>query len=400
MKQLHNFQWDVVQYIIDHPRCGVFVPMGMGKTVSVLTAASILRTLGEYTGKILIVAPLRVARTTWPDEVQDWPHLRHFRVSAITGTASERRAALRKDVDIYTINYDNLQWLEKELEGDWPFGWVIPDEGTKLKGYRTRQGTARAKVLAKYAHSDKVQRFTILTGTPAPNGVKDLWGPLWFIDRGARLGHNFTAFEKRWFRRDFMGFNLEPMPHAQKQIEDAIKDVCFSLDVRDYFDIKDPIISVRKVKLPPEVGKQYRKMERVMYTELNDILTNKLHTIEAANAATRTMKCLQLANGAAYVGEGSVAWTEVHDEKLTELESIVEEAGGMPVLVAYHFKSDLTRSASAALARCVPLSGRVLPSSSLPRRTPGYCRRAVSSGHDPLMRGVQTTMVSCLRSNL
>lgn len=343
MKKLRDFQWSIAQYIVDHPRCGVFVPMGMGKTVSVLTALTTLKLLGEFSGKMLVVAPLRVARTTWPDEVQDWPHLRHLRVSAITGNATERRAALRRDADIYTINYDNLQWLEKELEGTWPFAWVVGDEGTKLKGYRTRQGTARAKVLAKFAHSAHVQRFTILTGTPAPNGVKDLWGPMWFVDRGARLGESFAAFEKRWFRRDFTGFNLEPMPHSQAQIEAAIKDVCFSLDVRDYFDIKDPILAVRKIQLPEAVMKQYRKMERVMFTELKDIFTGKGHKIEAANAATKTMKCLQLANGAAYIGEDAIAWTEVHDEKLTELESIIEEANGMPVLVAYHFKSDLAR---------------------------------------------------------
>lgn len=343
MKIPRDFQWLIADYIVQHARCGVFVPMGMGKTLAVLLAIVMCRMLGEYLGKVLVVAPLRVARTTWPDEVYGWPQTRHLRVSVITGTEAERRAALRADADIYTINYDNLQWLEKQLGGSWPFGWVVADESTKLKGFRTRQGTARAKVLGKYAHSQFIQRFTQLTGTPAPNGVKDLWACGWFIDRGKRLGDNFTAFEKRWFRRDFMGYNIEPHPHSQKEIEDALKDCCFSLDVRDYFDIKDPIVSVRKVFLPEPVMKQYRKMEGTMLSELRDIFTNRLHTIEAANAATKTMKCLQMANGAAYVGEGSIAWTEVHDEKLQMLESIVEEAAGMPVLVAYHFKSDLAR---------------------------------------------------------
>lgn len=342
MKKLRDFQWDIAQYIADHPRCGVFVPMGMGKTVSVLTAVDMMRMLGEFKGKVLVVAPLRVARSTWPDEIAEWPHLRHLKVSPILGDANERRAALRREADIYTINYDNLVWLEKELNGAWPFEMVVADESTKLKGFRTRQGTARAKVLGKIAHS-KIKRFVQLTGTPAPNGVKDLWACGWFIDRGFRLGESFDAFEKRWFRRDFTGFNIEPMPHSQKEIEGLLKDVCFSLDVRDYFDIKDPIISERKVQMPEAARKQYRKMEREMFTELQDIFTNKKHTVEAANAATKTMKCLQLANGAAYIGEGSIAWSEVHDVKLQELESIVEEANGMPVLVAYHFKSDLAR---------------------------------------------------------
>lgn len=342
MKKLRDFQWDIAQYIVDHPRCGVFVPMGMGKTVSVLTAVDMLHMLGEFKGKVLVVAPLRVARSTWPDEIQEWPHLRHLKVATILGDANERRAALRKDADIYTINYDNLVWLEKELGGNWPFEMVVADESTKLKGFRTRQGTARAKVLGKIAHS-KIKRFVQLTGTPAPNGVKDLWACGWFIDRGARLGDSFDAFEKRWFRRDFTGFNLEPMPHAQREIEGALKDVCFSLDVRDYFDIKEPIVAKRMVQLPEAARKMYRKMERDMFAELQDIFTDKKHRVEAANAATKTMKCLQLANGAAYIGEGSVAWSEVHDVKLQELESIVEEAAGMPVLVAYHFKSDLAR---------------------------------------------------------
>lgn len=341
-KWLRNFQDDIADYIIAHPRCGVFVPMGMGKTVSALTAVVRLRMLGEYTGKVLVVAPLRVAKTTWPDEVRDWEHLSHLRVSTIIGEPDERRAALRRDADVYTINYDNLQWLEKNLTGVWPFGWVIADEATKLKGFRTRQGTARAKVLGKVAHS-RIERITLLTGTPAPNGVKDLWALGWFIDRGRRLGDSFKAFTDRWFRRDFTGFNYEPLPHAQAQIEAELKDCCFSLDVRDYFDIKEPIVAIRKVKLSPTVMRQYKKLEREMMTELKDVFSGKTNRIEAANAATKTMKCLQMANGAAYIGDGSMAWTNVHDEKLDELESIVEEAMGAPILVAYHFKSDLAR---------------------------------------------------------
>jgi len=341
-KKLHNFQHTIAEYVMDVKRCGVFVPMGMGKTVSALTAVSTLKTLGEFKGKVLIIAPLRVARTTWPDEINEWAHLRHLTISTILGDVRERRAALRKDVDIYTINYDNLVWLEKELDGEWPFTWVIADESTKLKGFRTRQGTKRAKVIGKVAHS-AIERITMLTGTPAPNGVKDLWACGWFIDRGARLGASFKAFSDRWFRRDFTGFSIEPMPHAQKEIEDLLSDVCFSLDVKDYFDIKDPIRSIRRVKLPEKVRKQYRQLEREMFTELTDMFTNKKHQIMATSAAAKTMKCLQLANGAAYVGEKNHSWNEVHDMKLQELESIIEEANGMPVMVAYHFKSDLAR---------------------------------------------------------
>lgn len=342
MKQLRVFQHLISDYIVDNPRCGIFVPMGMGKTVSTLTAVSSLKDLGEFKGKVLVIAPLRVARTTWPDEVNEWEHLRHLTVSPIIGTPEQRRKALRKEADIYTINYDNLVWLENELDGEWPFNWVIPDESTKLKGFRTRQGTKRSKVLGKVAHS-KIERITMLTGTPAPNGVKDLWACGWFIDRGVRLGASYKAFTDRWFRRDFTGFNYEPMPHAQKEIEGLLSDVCFSLDVKDYFDIKDPIKTVRHVVMPPKVKKEYRRLEREMFAELEDIFTEKKQEIVVNSAAAKTMKCLQLANGAAYVGENNHSWNEVHDAKLQELESLVEEANGMPVLVAYHFKSDLAR---------------------------------------------------------
>ena len=344
-KTLHPFQHDIIDYIMEKPRCGLWVPMGMGKTVCVLTAVDILKTLGEITGKVLVVAPLRVANSTWPDEVEEWPHLSHLTVSTVTGSPDKRRRALLKAADIYTINYDNLVWLEETIErifdGQWPFEMVIADESTKLKGFRTKQGATRPRVLARVAHHP-VKRFIQLTGTPAPNGVKDLWACGWFIDRGERLGKSFKAFTDRWFRRDYTGFNFEPMPFAQKDIEDKLKDVCFSLNVKDHFDIDDPIKHSRMVALPKKAMAQYKQMEKRMFTELEtDVKNNEV--IVAVNAASKTMKCLQLANGAAYVGDESKDWREVHTTKLEELENIVAEANGMPVLVAYHFKSDLKR---------------------------------------------------------
>lgn len=334
------WQPPIIRHIFDKPRNAVFAGMGLGKTTSAMTALDALYTMGDITGPTLVIAPLRVATSTWPDEAKKWEHLRHIDVQPVVGNPQQRRQALgNKNASVFSINYENLPWLIEYLDSQrkpWPFAKVIADEATKLKGFRLRQGTQRARAIATVAHK-YVDRWTNLTGTPAPNGLKDLWGQTWFIDAGERLGRTFSAFESRWFRQSRDGFNIEPMPFAQEQIEARLKDICLSLDIRDYVDIAEPITSTVYVDLPPKARRLYDEMEKKMYTQING------HEVEAFNAASRTMKCLQLANGAAYVGENSEKWEEVHDAKIQALESIVEEANGAPVLVAYHFKSDLAR---------------------------------------------------------
>lgn len=234
-----------------------------------------------------------------------------------------------------------------EHYGDrWPFRTVVADESTRLKGFRTRQGTQRARALASVAHTHS-ERFIELTGTPSPNGLADLWGQLWFVDKGARLGRSFSAFAQRWFRPGFNGFGLEPLPHARAEIEERLRDVCLSLDARDWFDLSEPIVNTIRVDLPAKARRMYREMEREMFLAIGE------HEIEAFDAASRTIKCLQLANGAIYTDEHG-AFEEVHDAKLSALESVINEAAGAPVLVAYHFKADLAR-----LRRAFP-QGRVL----------------------------------------
>lgn len=331
-----EYQGPITNHIIENPRCGVWAGMGLGKTVATLTAIDILRMVGEITKPVLVVAPLRVARTTWPDEVEKWEHLKDMVVVPILGNETQRAMALRKPAHVYTINYDNLVWLLNFLDGKWPFSMVVADESTKLKGFRLKQGTKRAKALARVAHA-KCDRFVNLTGTPAPNGLADLWGQTWFLDAGQRLGRTFTAFSERWFRTSFDGYGMEPMEHSQPEIENKLRDLCLSLRAEDYFDIKLPIENKIYVDMPPPARALYLDMEREMFMQLEG------HEVEAFNAASRTMKCLQLANGAAYVGEGAKEWKEVHNAKLDALEEIIEEAAGMPVLVAYHFKSDLER---------------------------------------------------------
>lgn len=351
MLRLKSYQKEIIKYILDKQRCAVFASMGTGKTVSVLSAIDIMYLTKELTKKVLIIAPLRVARTTWPEEIDKWPHLKDLTISVISGNATERIAALKKDVHIYAINYENLIWLDEILGGKWPFEMVVADESTKLKGFRTRQGTKRSRAIGKHAHTH-IKRFIQLTGTPAPNGVKDLWACGWFIDAGHRLGRTYSSFVDRWFRRSWNGFTIEPMPYAQKEIEEKLKDVCITIDAKDHFDISEPIVNCLMVDLPDKAMKKYKEMEKRMFTELDDVF--KSHAVEALNAASRTMKCLQLANGAAYVEGDNKQWVEVHDVKIKALEEIIEEANGMPVLVAYNFRSDLAR-----LKKAFP-QGRVL----------------------------------------
>lgn len=347
------YQNAIIQWQLDKPRDGIWAGMGMGKTVSTLTALDIMEI--SEPGPALVLAPLRVAASTWPDEARKWAHLKNVEVSAVVGTPEERRAALKRPATVYTTNYENLPWLVEHFDKKWPFRKVVADESTKLKSFRLRQGGKRAHALGRVAHS-LANRFIELTGTPAPNGLQDLWGQAWFLDKGQRLGRSFDAFKNRWFQSIQVGADrnavrMEPLPFAQEQIEDLMRDICMSLDARDYFDISEPIVNVVRVDLPARARNLYRDMEREMFLAL-DCGTE----IEAFNAASKTIKCLQLANGAIYTNEAGSEWAEVHDVKLQALEEIIEEAAGMPVLVAYHFKSDLAR-----LQKAFP-KGRVLDS--------------------------------------
>ena len=325
----------ITQHILDTERCAIWAGMGMGKTVSTLNAIDVL--LMAEDDPVLVVAPLRVARSTWPDEARKWEHLRGLSVMPIVGSEAERILALRQPAQVYTVNYENLPWLVERWGDKWPYRTVILDESTKVKGFRVRQGTRRAKALAQVAHT-RVKRLVQLTGTPSPNGLADLWGQAWFLDRGQRLGRTYTAFTQRWFQASHDGYGSIPLGHAQKEIQDLMRDVCLTVDAKDWFDLREPIVNTIYVDLPIQARKHYREMEKAMFTEI------EAHQVEAFNAAARTIKCLQIANGAAYVGEtGSTDWKPLHDAKLQALDSVIEEAAGAPVLVAYHFKSDLAR---------------------------------------------------------
>jgi SNF2 family DNA or RNA helicase len=334
-----GYQDLITDFEVGTDRVNVFAGMGLGKTVSTMTALERLYLAGE-SEPTLVLAPLRVAQSTWPDEAKKWMHLRNIEVQPILGPKDRRTVALNnRNASIFTINYENLPWLVdwyKHNPKPWPFATVVADESTKLKGFRSRQGTARAKAIASVAHT-KIRRWVNLTGTPAPNGLKDLWGQQWFVDGGTRLGRSYSAFTQRWFKPSYDGFGVEALPGSQEAIQAAIADCSLSLEAKDWFDIKEPIKNVIPVHLPVKAMQQYRDMEKKMFLELEAEVE-----IEALNAAAKTQKCLQLANGAVYTDD-SHNWQEIHDAKIQALDDIIEESGGAPLLVAYHFKHDLAR---------------------------------------------------------
>lgn len=330
-----------MRHALENPRCGLWAGMGSGKTSAAETLLHELELVEP--GRSLVLAPLRVARDTWPNEAAMWEHLRRFSVVPIVGSEAERRAALKLDVSCHTINYDVLPWLiEYHLENKLTWRWsrVVGDESTRLKNFRLRNGGQRAQAIAKVAHKN-VRRWINLTGTPAPNGLIDQWGQTWFLDQGKRLGRTIEDFRKRWFQFDQYARQYDPLQYAQEQIHAALSDICLTPTLP--FNVEEPVVRPVYVELPARARRQYDEMEKKMFAEISG------HEIEALTAAAKTIKCLQIASGAAYLdSEDGVRpdqrkWVDVHDQKLQALESIMAEAAGMPVLVAYHFKSDKAR---------------------------------------------------------
>jgi SNF2 family DNA or RNA helicase len=333
-----DYQQAVVRFIAERPRCNVWAGMGTGKTVSTLTALQALE-LVDDPFPALVLAPLRVARWTWPGEHRKWAHLAGASIADWSGP--QNFAAVPR-ADVVTMNYDNVQRLVDALGDRWPFRTVIADESTRLKSFRLKQGGRRAQALGRVAHS-RVRRWVNLTGTPSPNGYSDLWGQQWFLDEGQRLGRSFDAFERRffvWRRMDPDNPHQKTkflLPGSEQVILDKLADCTIAVRAGDFMDLPPLVENVIEVKLPDQARRHYREMEKEMFT----VLAGGAE-IEAFSAAAKTMKCLQAANGAMYT-DATGAWQEIHDAKIDALRSVVEEAAGAQVLVAYHFKSDLAR---------------------------------------------------------
>lgn len=335
-----SYQKLIVDNILYNKRTAVFAGMGLGKTASTLEAIRQIKAVRPSL-TVLIIAPLRVAQSTWPDEVRKWDSFKDLRVSVICGSAKARRDALLADADIYTINYENIPWLVEELKGDWFFDLIVADESTRLKGLRARQGTQRAKALAKVAF--KSEGFVELTGTPAPNGLLDLWGQMWFLDKGARLGKSFSAFQKEFFYPISRGggatrwVEWKLQEGSDKRIKRRIEDVSITVNPEDYFDVAKNIFNNIVVELPREVMRQYRKFARELYLELEGG-----EEITASNAAVKTGRLLQMASGAVYAEDGE-AYSVIHGAKIEALKSVIEEANGAPVLCAYSYRHEVDR---------------------------------------------------------
>lgn len=343
---------------LDRPRFNLWAGTGTGKTSVGVELYDHLRFFDEAQ-HLLVVSTKRVAKHVWTNELRKWENFEHLSISTAIGTPDQRIAALRAHSNITTINYDNLPWLIDVAGDEWYWDMVIADESSRLKNLRidTRVstkgkvflrksgGSERAMRIAKIAHK-KVRRWANFTGTPASNGLIDLWGQAWYLDGGQRLGRTFTAFKNRWFRQikvgdDAFQFRLEAWPFAEEQIKAALSDLTLTIEAKDYFDLPPTVVNRIPITLPPKAYAHYREMEREMFTEI------KNREIEAVNAGSKSMKLRQLASGAAYVqpddGSDAAQWVDVHDEKIEALRDIVSDLAGEPVVVAYFFKSDLAR---------------------------------------------------------
>ena len=347
---LRPIQKPMIDWAWEHKRCAIWAGMGSGKTSAMEYLIELLKLCGQVGGSDepwLILGPMRVARDVWPEDMARWEQFSHTNIVALTGTPRQRADKLKSKAAIFTISYELAPWLVDHFGDKWPFRYVIADESDRLKGFRLNRGGQRARALGRIAHN-MTDRWINLTGTPSPNGLKDLWGQTWYLDKGQRLGRTYSAFCDRWFRQDWSGFGIEPMPHADKEIHAALEDICITVDPKDYFDLKEPIVTTINVKLPPVARKVYKQLEKELFAKLECG-----SEVEVYNAAALTNKCLQLANGAVYTDYPN--WSAVHDEKIAALESIMAESGGVPLLVAYSFKSDCARI-KRAFPKAVELS--------------------------------------------
>ena len=320
-------------FMLKNPFCALWAKPGMGKTVLVYTMLDILKLVGSGFFPALVLAPKKVCEMVWPREVQKWFHLQGLRVVSLLGDRAEREAGLLQRGDVYILNYDNIQWLVHRLGQLWPFKILILDEATYVKGYRSKGGGMRSAALAKVI--DKCGRVIELSGTPSPNGLKDLWGQLWFLDKGKRLGESYTDFLKRWFIVDPYTNEIVARQNAEKEIYELIADITMSLRPEDYFDSDEPIFQERLIELPPEAVKLYEKMETEFFLALDDVGTE----VDAVNAMALSTKLLQIASGTVYDNEGSTI--PIHDAKIEDLRSLMRECGGEPVLTVYQYRSQI-----------------------------------------------------------
>lgn len=329
----HDYQAFAIDYIETHPAAAVLLDMGLGKTVITLTAIANLLFDSFQSHRVLVIAPLRVARDTWPAEIQKWDHLNGLTYSVIIGTQQERMAALRKQADIYLINRENTQWLIENSGMPFDYDMVVIDELSSFKSWQAKRFKSLMKV------RPFVKRVVGLTGTPSSNGFMDLFAEFRLLDMGQRLGRFIGQYRNTFFKPDRMNgpivYSYKPLPGAEEEIYRRIGDITISMKACGHLKMPELITTNYEVEMSPAERKTYEALKEELVLSLPD------GEITAANAAVLTGKLLQMSSGAIYGDDGSVI--HIHDRKLDALEDIIEGMNGRPLLVGYWFKHDLQR---------------------------------------------------------
>lgn len=329
----HNYQTYATDFIVGHPEAAVFLDMGLGKSVITLTALLDLCLDRFEIAKVLVIAPLRVARDTWTAELQKWDHLKCFTYATVIGSVSEREAALRKKAHIYLINRENVSWLIEESGFPFDFDMIVIDELSSFKSYQAKRFRSLLRV------RPTVKRIVGLTGTPAGNGLTDLWAEFRILDLGKRLGRFITHYRNRYFlpdkRNGMTVYSYKPLPGAEDAIYRQISDITVSMKAVDHLDMPECIFNDVPVSLSEEERQKYDTLRNDLILSLGE------DEIDASNAASLSNKLSQMANGAVYGEDKTVH--RIHDRKLDALEDLIEAANGKPVLVAYWYRHDLER---------------------------------------------------------
>lgn len=331
----HEYQRIALQYVLDNDASGLFLDMGLGKTVTTLTAVSELLHDRFEVSKVLVIAPKRVAEDTWSRETEKWDHTKYLRVSKILGPEKVRIKALEDQAELYVINRENVEWLVNYYGKKWPFDMVVIDELSSFKSAKARRFRALRKV------RPLIKRLVGLTGTPAPNSLIDLWPQIYLLDQGERLGKTITSYRDKYFSPDkrdpnrHIVYSWKLKTEAENSIHEKISDICISMKAKDWLQLPERIDNVVKVTLPQKAKEKYKQLEKDLLLPFKD------GDVVADTAAVLSNKLLQLANGAVYDENKEIQ--EIHDEKLQALADLLEAANGKPVLVFYTYKHDLAR---------------------------------------------------------
>lgn len=331
----HGYQEHCIEKIIEIKKIGLFLDMGLGKTVTTLTAVKELKYNRFQVRKVLVIAPKKVAEGTWTKEKDKWDHTKMLRVSPVLGSKAKRIRALNTPADLYIINRENVCWLVDYYRNSWPFDMVIIDESSSFKSHNAKRFKSLASV------GPHIERLVELTGTPSPNGLEDLWAQLYLLDGGERLGKRYNQFRERYFdpgdRGNNVIYNYKAKPGTEESILQKISDICISMKAEDYLQLPEIVYHEIPVVLDGKAGKAYHDLERKMVLELPE----DEEEISVTSAAALSNKLLQLANGALYDEDHNVH--EIHGCKIEAFMELIESLQGKPALVFYNFQHDRTR---------------------------------------------------------